>query len=205
MKNKKDFELTMSSNGKEFTFKPVTAKNWSDVEILFSESGVQKGCWCMYWRVPRKEYQQHYGEGNKQALKQITESGTVPGILAYSDGKPVGWCSVAPRPDFSVLSRSPTLKPVDEEPVWSIVCFFISKSFRRQGLSRLLIQAAIRFAAENGARIVEAYPIDNEAKSIEFERYTGLASTYKKLGFKEVLRRSVRRPIVRYFVEENNP
>ena len=183
------------------TFSPVTSANWHDLERLFSERGVQNGCWCMYWREPRHEFSHNYGEGNKKALKKITDSGAVPGILAYQDGVPVGWCSVAPRTEFGVLSRSPTLKPVDDQPVWSIVCFFVSKPVRHSGISQKLIQAAVVYAAEHGAKIVEAYPIEPEAKSIEYERYTGLTTTFQKAGFKEVLRRSDRRPIMRYYIE----
>jgi GNAT superfamily N-acetyltransferase len=196
--------MNMKIIASEFTFKPVSSANWADLETLFSERGVQNGCWCMYWRIPRAEFTRNYGEGNKRALREITGSGVVPGILAYHLGKPAGWVSVAPRPDFSVLARSPTLKPVDDQPVWSIVCFFVSRSYRRGGLSRLLIQAAIQYARDHGAHILEAYPIDVNAKSIEYERYTGLTTTFAQAGFKEVIRRSDRRPIMRYIIEENN-
>ena len=155
----------------------------------------------MYWRIPRKECQRNYGEGNKRFLKQIVDSGKVPGILAYYRGKPVGWCSVAPREDFPVVLRSPTLKPMDDQPVWSIVCFFVSKPYRKSGLTHLLIRAAIQYAKEHGARIIEAYPIDVHAKYIEYERYSGLTATSAKEGFKEVLGRSERRPSMRYCVE----
>lgn len=187
-----------------FTFSPATADHWKDLVTLFSERGVQKGCWCMYWRVPRKEFSHNYGKGNQQALKEIIDRGTIPGILAYHEGKAVGWCSVAPREDFGVLGRSPTLKPMDEEPAWSIVCFFVSKPFRGKRLSQRLIRAAVEYAREHGAKIVEAYPIDPEAKSIEYERYTGLTTTFLKAGFKEVARRSDRRPIMRYYIQEEN-
>jgi GNAT superfamily N-acetyltransferase len=187
----------------EFSFAPVSESNWSDLEVLFSERGVQNGCWCMYWRTSRADFQKNYGEGNKRLLQQITSGGTVPGILVYHHEKPVGWCSVAPRPDFPVLGRSPTLKPLDDKPVWSIVCFFIAKPYRRAGLSRALIEAAVRYAKSKGARIVEAYPIDPWAKSIEYERYTGLTTTFAKAGFQEVVRRSDRRPIMRLMIAED--
>ncbi len=186
----------------ELEFRTATRKNWNDLESLFSERGVQGGCWCMYWRVPRTEFTQNYGQGNKKALHNIVDSGIVPGILAYYSGKAVGWCSVAPRQDFTVLGRSPTLKPVDDEPAWAITCFFVAKEFRRRGLNRLLIEAAIKYAKENGAKIVEAYPIDPDAKSIEYERYTGLTTTFEQLGFKEIVRRSNRRPIMRYTIKD---
>ncbi len=186
----------------EFSFMPASADNWPDLEALFSERGVQNGCWCMYWRIPRNEFQHNYGANNRRLFKGIVESGVVPGILAYHQGKAVGWCSVAPRTDFPVLGRSPVLKPVDDQPVWSIVCFFVSKSYRHGGLSRLLIRAAVQYAKEQGAHIVEAYPIDANVKSIEYERYRGLTTTFAKVGFKEVLRRSEKRPIMRYDVDE---
>jgi len=185
----------------ELIFKPVSPDKWADLETLFSEHGIQNGCWCMYWRISRKECQHNYGEGNKQFLKKIVESGTIPGILAYRHEKPIGWCSVAPREDFPVIGRSPTLKPIDDQPVWSIVCFFVSKPYRHSRLTHLLIRAAIQYAKEHGARIVESYPIDVHAKYIEYERYSGLTTTFEKEGFKEVLRRSDRKPIMRYYVE----
>ena len=184
-------------------FEPATASRWGDLERLFRDGHPFPGCWCMYWRIPRAVCQRNYGEGNKQALKRIIESGVIPGILAYRDRKPVGWCSVAPREDFPVLGRSPTLKPIDDEPVWSIICFFVSKPYRRGGLTHLLIRAAVRYAKANGARIIEAYPIDVHAKHIEYERYSGLTTTFAKAGFKEILRRSERKPIMRFDVEES--
>jgi len=187
----------------ELEFKPVTPDRWTDLETLFSERGVQNGCWCMYWRVTRREFEQNYGDGNKDCLKEIVESGQVPGILAYQDGHPVGWCSVAPREDFPVILRSPTLKPVDDQPVWSITCFVVSKSYRGCGLTHMLIRAAVRYAKENGARIIEAYPVDVHAKSIEYDLYSGLTTTFEKEGFIEVLRRSQRKSIMRYFIKSS--
>jgi len=184
----------------ELEFMPVTPDKWSHLEALFSERGVQNGCWCMYWRVKRKEFEQNYGDGNKNCLKEIVESGQVPGILAYHRENPVGWCAVAPREDFPVVLRSPTLKPVDELPAWAITCLFVTKSYRANGLTHLLIRAAVQYAKENGARIVEAYPVDVRAKSIEYDLYAGLTTTFEKEGFVEVFRRSQRKSIMRYYV-----
>jgi len=203
--NKEAQNQVIKIHENEFTFTPATSSNWSDLEALFSERGVQNGCWCMYWRIPRAECQRNYGEGNKKALKKIVEAGLIPGILAFHAGKPVGWCSVAPREDFPVLGRSPTLKPVDDKPVWSIVCFFVSRPYRRGGLTYLLINAAISFAKKHGAHTIESYPIDVNANYIEIERYSGLTTTFLKAGFKEVLRRSDRRPIMRYSIQMDNP
>ena len=184
-----------------FTFKPLTSAEWPDFVALFEEHGPQNGCWCMYWRARRADVHRHFGEGNKMAFKQILDSGKIPGILAYLGGKPVGWCSVAPREDFPVLDRSRTLQRVDDQPVWSIVCFFISKPYRRQRITTVLLKAAIQYAKDNGAKIVEAYPLKNEiAKDWPFERYMGIESTFEKAGFKVALRKSDRRPVMRYYL-----
>ncbi len=187
----------------ELTFKPVTMDEWEDLQLLFAEPGVQDGCWCMYWRIKRSDFHRGYGEDNKQALKRIIESGRPPGILAYLHGQPVGWCSVAPREQFPVLDRSPTLKRVDDESVWSIVCFFVSGPFRRKGLNKALLEAAVEYASGNGAKIIEAYPLILEsAEYPKYETYMGIASTLWEAGFEEAVRRSKRRPIMRYYVDD---
>jgi GNAT superfamily N-acetyltransferase len=183
-------------------FHPVTPDRWDDFEVLFGERGACGGCWCMWFRLKRSEFERQKGEGNRLAMKAIVEAGDVPGILAYADGQPVGWCSVAPRETFGVLQRSWVLKPVDDQPVWSIVCFFIGKPYRRKGLMGKLIEAAANHAAAHGAKIVEAYPVEpKKAEVPDVFAYTGLASAFRKAGFAEVARRSETRPIVRRFIE----
>ncbi len=181
-------------------FHPLTSEQWDDFESLFGERGACGGCWCMWWRLKRSEYERHKGEDNRQAMRTIVASGEVPGILAYQETKPVGWCSVAPRESFPVLDRSRVLKRVDTEPVWSLVCFFIDKRHRRQGLSVELIRAAVAHATKGGAGIIEAYPIEPKPgqRSVPAFVYTGLASAFRKAGFVEVARRSPTRPIMRY-------
>jgi GNAT superfamily N-acetyltransferase len=187
----------------DLSFKPVTPERWSDLEELFGEHGAYSGCWCMWWRIRRSEFDRNHGEGNRRALKRIVDSGSVPGILAYLQEKPVGWCSVAPREQFPVLDRSPLFKRVDERPVWSIVCFFLARPYRRQGLSALLIRGALEYAKGRGATIVEAYPVDKEsARNTSVEAFTGFAKTFRALGFQEVARRSASRPLLRRYLED---
>lgn len=187
----------------DLAFKPVTRAEWDDMQALFSERGVQRGCWCMYWRIPRAEFQQRYGEQNRRAMEAIVDEGGVPGILAYAGGKPVGWCSIGPREEFPVLQRSRTLKPVDDRPVWSIVCFFVAASHRNSGVSRALLAAAVDYARDQGACIVEAYPLTGEGPEPPGpEHYMGYLSTFRQCGFEEVLRRSERRAIVRLYLAE---
>ena len=152
----------------------------------------------MFWRVPRKEYEKRKGAGNKKALRQLVEDGHKPGILAYADREPIGWCAVAPRSEYIALERSRILKPVDDEPVWSISCLFVRKDFRRQGVSSLLLQAAAQLAGKQGAKIVEGYPADPASeKSPDPFLWHGVTSAFVAAGFKEVARRSSSRPIMR--------
>jgi len=179
-------------------FHPATAERWTDVERLFGERGACAGCWCMYWRVRRKDWQAGKGEGNRRALRALVRRGREPGLLAYRDGKPVGWCAIAPRQDYPALARSRILAPVDPRPVWSISCLFVERRQRRTGIATALIREAVRFAARRGADIVEGYPVEpKQARAPDAFIWTGVASSFRKAGFREVARRSETRPIMR--------
>jgi GNAT superfamily N-acetyltransferase len=131
-------------------------------------------------------------------MKKLVDSGRVAGLLGYVDSEPVAWCSIEPRERIGSLSRSRILAPVDAEPVWSIVCLFLSKSHRGRGLSARMIEAAVRYAKRQGARIVEAYPVEPREKPMPAVfAYPGIASAYLAAGFREVARRSETRPIMR--------
>jgi GNAT superfamily N-acetyltransferase len=177
---------------------PATPARWEGLETLFGKNGACAGCWCMWWRMKRSEFNAKRGAGTKRALKKLVMEGDVPGLIAYDGRTPVGWCAVAPRADYPVLGRSRVLAPVDEEPVWSVVCFFVARSHRRKGLTVALLRAAVAYAAKKGARIVEGYPVEpRSGKTADAFAFTGLAAAYRKAGFKEALRRSATRPIMR--------
>lgn len=177
---------------------PLTEERWDDLEDLFGERGACGGCWCMAWRVSRSQYEKQKGAGNKRALKRMVKKGEIPGILAYSGGRPIGWCSLAPRETYPVLGRSRILRPVDEAPVWSVVCFFVAKPYRRRGVSVELLRASVRYAKRRGARILEGYPVDPHRDQADVFVFTGLKSAFVAAGFTEVARRSPTRPIMRY-------
>ena len=181
-----------------WTFKPLTPARWSDLETLFGSRGACGGCWCMTPRLTRSEYERQKGEGNRQALRAIVAGGTVPGILAYHDDAPVGWCAIEPRAAYGSLARSRILKPIDDRPVWSIVCLFVARDRRRQGLSVALLRAAVAHAASRGAELVEGYPTEPRGADMPPAfAWTGLASAFLAAGFSEVARRSPTRPIMR--------
>lgn len=181
---------------------PVTGERWRDLEALFGVRGASGGCWCMWWRLARSQYNARKGAGNKRALQERVQRGDVPGLLAYIDGQPVGWCAVEPRHHYPVLERSRILKRVDDQPVWAIVCFFVSRPFRHQGVTTALLQAAITYAEQQGATIIEGYPVEPKTgRTADAFVYTGLASAFLKVGFVEVVRRSETRPIMRYEID----
>jgi GNAT superfamily N-acetyltransferase len=187
---------------------PVTPERWTDLERLFGPRGACAGCWCMWWRVQAADWSRQRGAGNRAALRSLVESKAVPGLLAYVDGKPAGWVSVGPREAFPRLERSRILKRVDDQPVWSVVCFFVAKSWRQQGVTEHLLGAAVAYAREHGATIVEGYPVEpRSAERPAVYAFTGLASAFRKAGFTEVARRSETRPIMRYTIgaEGGNP
>jgi GNAT superfamily N-acetyltransferase len=198
--------MTQSSPPIFLAFHPVTPDRWPDLERLFGPRGAYSGCWCMFWRLRRAEFDRSSAEERQAGLKGLVDSGQVPGILAYAGDEPIAWVSLGPRESFPPLERSRTLKRVDEQPVWAIVCFFVAKPHRRQGLMVELLRGAVAYAASQGARIVEGYPVD-PAEGLHIsggtEGYMGLASAFHKAGFVEVARPSEKRAIMRYFVESS--
>ncbi len=157
----------------------------------------------MWWRLPRARWVRQKGTGNKKAFRQVVASGEVPGLLAYAQGQPVGWCAFGAREEYPRLATSRLFKPVDQEQVWSVTCFFVARSYRRQGLTVALLNEAVRYAARRGAKIVEGYPSEPKHGYPDVFYYPGLVSAFRKAGFGEVLRRSPSRPIMRYVV--NSP
>jgi len=191
--------MTQGKDQTRLKFHPVTGARWADLEQLFGERGACGGCWCMFWRVPRKQFDAQKGDGNKRALKRIVSSGKKPGVIAYAGKEPIAWCAVAPRENYIRLETSKILKPVDDKPVWSISCLFVKRPYRRQGISAQLLKAAVAYAVKQGATIVEGYPVEPSMEKMPDPfLWHGIPSAFKAAGFKEVLRRSETRPIMRY-------
>jgi GNAT superfamily N-acetyltransferase len=178
-------------------FHPLTPQRWADLETLFGPRGACGGCWCMYWRLGRADFNAGKGEGNRVAFKQLVADGLVAGILAYDGDEAVGWCAVEPRPQYSRLGRSRVLKPVDETPVWSVTCLFVRKGYRGRGVSVELLRAAVAHVGRQGGRVVEGYPVEPDGRTADAFAYTGLVSAFRKAGFTEVARGSPVRPIMR--------
>jgi GNAT superfamily N-acetyltransferase len=184
-------------------FHPLTPARWYDFEKLFGPSGAYGGCWCMWWRTTRSQFEKQGNDGNRKAMKDIVDSGQVPGIIAYADGQPVGWCSVAPREHYASLNRSPVLKRLDDKPVWSIVCFYVAKEQRGTGLITKLIRGAVDYVRQQAGQIVEAYPTQPRGGQLPpVSSFMGIPSAFEDAGFVECARPSQSKVIMRFYIEE---
>ncbi|MEK7315227.1 MAG: GNAT family N-acetyltransferase, partial [Candidatus Eisenbacteria bacterium] len=135
---------------------------------------------------------------NRSAFRSVVRGGAEPGLLAYADGEPVGWCAVAPREAYPALDRSRVLAPVDDKPVWSVTCFFVLREWRRRGVTVALLRGAAAHAAAHGAKLLEGYPMAPKKGVLpDAFAWTGLVGGFEKAGFTEAARRSATRPIMR--------
>ncbi len=183
-----------------YAVSPLTPERWSDFVTLFGAHGAVGGCWCMFFRR-EGAWQSGNGEQNREKMRALVDGGQVTGLLAYAGQVPVGWVSIAPRGDYPALARSRVMAPVDDQPVWSIVCFFIPRAWRRKGVMRALLSGAVDYAAAHGASIVEAYPMDKEGRVDDLSAYMGILQPFLDEGFVEVARRSERHPVLRKSIE----
>lgn len=183
---------------------PLTPDRWEDFESLFNTMGKHAGCWCMWWRIPNKEWDS--GEGNKQRMRNLVFGGVETGLLGYHEGRPIGWVSLAPRGDYRRFARASanTYQSPDDKPVWSVVCFYVHPDFRRQGVSAQMLVAAIDYAKTHGATLLESYPNDPSTgkKPAASDLNMGTLTLFDRAGFVEVARNHPAKPIMRLAVGE---
>ena len=172
-------------------FREVTRERLDDFVALFESKGAQKACWCMVWPAAATAIRKARGPARKAAMTTRIKKGVRVGILGYVDGKPVAWCSIAPRDTYRDLGGGDA---GPDEQVWSIVCFFIKGAHRGQGMFRRLLRAAIQHARRAGATSVEAYPVDPDSPSY---RFMGFVPSFEEAGFVETGRAGERRHVMR--------
>jgi GNAT superfamily N-acetyltransferase len=162
----------------------------------------------MYYRLTGPDYETHTSGsrslGRRRRLRDLVDAGTVPGLIGYRGGEPVGWISLGPRAEYARLARSPVMKPVDDLEVWSIVCFVVPSPFRGQGVATALLGAAIEHARRHGVRILEAYPVDSPGRRNDDTLWFGTKRMYDAAGFVEVARRKPARPVVRLVLPQRS-
>ena len=175
--------------------RPVTADRWEELAAFFGPSGAFSHCWCTWWRQTAAEFSSGIeadGALNRALMQEIVEAGSEPGLLAYRGRRPVGWVSVAPRPQYGRILRSRRIGPGPEEAaderVWSVVCFWIPRSERGRGVATELVDGAVARARERGARVLEAYPVDVGGRQPAANLFTGTTAMFLRAGFQEVER-----------------
>lgn len=179
----------------------LSSDTWPDLEDLFLARGCAQArtCWCMYYRrsgEPVVPPGQRKADVNHDAFQALVQAGVFTGLLAYEGAQAVGWLSFGPREDYAKLARSPVMKPVDDQPVWSVICFVVRPTHRGRGVARALLAAAMQEARQRGVTL-EAYPVDKAGPLDDDTLWFGPASLYTEAGFTEVARRKPERPVVR--------
>jgi GNAT superfamily N-acetyltransferase len=172
--------------------RPLGPTNLSALERLFVEGGDPSWCFCMSFRIPQSGDRASRRDLNRAALEELVESSALPaGLVAMSGDRAVGWVSLAPREDYPRLGRSPVYAPVDDAPVWSIVCFVVAKDQRGKGMMRRLLEAAVDHARSHAASWLEAYPPDTGDERVGAAYgYAGFKSLYERAGFEVVAARA---------------
>ena len=181
---------------------PLTDERWDDLVELFERPGasIARGCYCMYYRRSGKHdvpAGMTYSEANKRALRKLVDRGVVPGLIGYEKDRPIGWVSLGPREDYAKLRRSPVMKPVDERPVWSIVCFVVDPAARHRGIAEAMLNGSVKWARKQGVTLLEAYPCDKRKESADDSMWFGAKPMFDRAGFVEVARRKPTRPVMR--------
>jgi len=168
--------------------KPVDKSTWADFEALFQSRGAPSYCWCMAWRMSSAELRNNNSASRKKFIRKRVNDGVPIGLLAYVNNEPIGWCSVAPRETFQRLGGDEAL-----ERMWSVTCFFVRREFRDQGLVNILIDAAKKHAKKNGAKYLEAYPVDPDSPSYS---HMGFRPSFEKADFTFVKKAGTRRNVM---------
>lgn len=182
--------------------RPATAGRYGDVEELFRTNGTTKGCWCMFFVVPNKEFSAGWGAGNHEKFGELVGAADPPaGLLAYRAGEPVGWCAIGPRSRYGRALRSKVLQgraTAEDDSVWLLPCFFVRRDARRSGVTRELIAGAVELARGSGASAVEAFPLaSTEGRAPAGDAFIGTEAMFAACGFEEVSRPTPRRVLMR--------
>ena len=191
----------------DLDIQPLTPDRLPDLAALFGQGGDPKWCWCSFYRVRSVDFRSATPAGNRRvlegAVEELGSEGRAPGLVAYRGGEAVGWVSLGPRDDYERLEHSRILAPVDDRPVWSVVCFVVARAARGQGVAHALLDAAVDYAREHGATLLEGYPVDTDGGRVPAANaYKGTVAMFERAGFEVVERRqanraSTPRPIVR--------
>ncbi|MDT0201709.1 GNAT family N-acetyltransferase [Nocardioides sp. AE5] len=167
----------------EFEVHPLTPGRFEDFADVVNPNRRSTHCWCLSHRISAGEIRELGGESREQAMRCLSERDPAPGVIGYADGVPVGWCSISPRTAIPRLEASKLIRPVDDVPVWSIICTVIRGGHRRRGYTRPLLEGAVAHAAAQGAVAVEAHPVDPDGRMDLTMAFVGTRAMFEAVGF----------------------
>jgi len=178
---------------------PASGDRFSDIAAVLAPRG-KGACWCMYYRISASQYGRVSARELPQAarhrrdlLPSRAEQPPAPGMLAYLDGTPIGWCGLGPRTEFTRLQRSRTIPAVDGLAVWSVVCFLVRPGYRRRGIAAALLSGAVEYARDCGAPALEGYPVEATGARIDSTfAYVGTTSMFEASGFRRITQTTAR-------------
>jgi GNAT superfamily N-acetyltransferase len=188
----------------DVTVRAVANVPWDDVRTVFGTRGDPSTCWCQYFKLSNAELDAATRDECAGMLRQQVQANhPAPGVIAYLDGEPVGWCAVEPKAHYERLRRSKIVtegsrEDPDDASVWAVTCFVVRVGFRKKGIGGTLLRAAVDQARELGARVIEGYPVDTavRAKAPSAELYHGTLSLFTAAGFEVVSRPTRDRAVV---------
>jgi GNAT superfamily N-acetyltransferase len=157
------------------------AQRWADFSTLMVPSRPgRSGCVCMAYRNASLDM-----PGRIAHMRSLCEGEPGPGVLAYVDDVVAGWCSVAPKATYRALVNSRTIPHVDDDDVWSVVCFVVRPGYRRRGLMHRMLDGAVAHAQAMGAPALEGYPVDpGDGRVDQNSGYVGTVALFESHGFR---------------------
>lgn len=165
---------------------PVTPDRFDDFVDVVNKNRRANHCWCLSHRLTAGEIAE-LGDGSRErAMRRLCERENPPGVVTYLDGEPVGWCNIGPRSEITRLARSRLIRPIDDVPVWSIICVIVRPGHRRQGVTQHLIEGAVEYAGSRAAPAVEAYPVDPPGRMDLTMAFVGTRTMFERAGFRVV-------------------
>jgi GNAT superfamily N-acetyltransferase len=167
---------------------PATADRFDDVAALLAPRRADTpACWCLTYRVTNAENSALRGEDRPGRLREFCAQDPPPGVVAYVEGEPAGWCSFGPRQALPRLARSRTIPRLDDAPVWSVFCLVVRAGHRGKGLASEMVEAVVALAGSRGVPALEAYPVDPEGRRISASQaFVGTTSLFERAGFTRV-------------------
>ncbi|WP_282847568.1 GNAT family N-acetyltransferase [Microbacterium oxydans] len=169
----------------------ATTARWDDVQHALTGGGDGASCQCIWPVLSNKDWNATTTPQRTEMFRTEIDEGPPPGIVAYVDGEAAGWIRIGPRTRQARVARTRIIaaastEPFDDESVWAVTCFVVRREHRGGGLNLELLRAAVEYARESGARLIEGYPVDPHAeKRRSNDLFHGTLGTFLAAGFVE--------------------